>query len=219
MDEGYTATTSNIVCLNYKFPAHFPALAKDFIKKILVLDPTQRPSLSTMLKHPWIQKYGQTPQHNPVLQAMLGLRHVPPPPPRPSAPRPPLSPPGVKKTLQNPSQLLHPSTPQRGPGGFAVPKPSPGLGCGGRIASPATSSTQGLVIAFASPAPTTPRPVGIFASPAPTPPHPLGVFASPKATTPRPQAILTPGTPMDSLDDCSFESSTLSCFSQPSFLT
>lgn len=86
--KGWTSTTSNIVCLNYKFPPSFPPLAKDLVKKILVLDPSKRLSLAGILSHPWLLKYGQPPSANPQLRHALGLTPSPvPPPPPPMASR------------------------------------------------------------------------------------------------------------------------------------
>eukprot|EP00668_Euglena_longa_P045787 GGOE01061467.1.p1 GENE.GGOE01061467.1~~GGOE01061467.1.p1 ORF type:complete len:383 (+),score=11.69 GGOE01061467.1:62-1150(+) len=76
-DKGWTATTSNIVYLNYRFPPGFPPLAKDFIKKTLVLEPSRRMTLAQMLQHPWLSKWARPPALNAQLQQLLGLKVKP----------------------------------------------------------------------------------------------------------------------------------------------
>ena len=50
-------TKQNIISLNYEFPDDFPMLAKDLVKKILVLNPKNRYTLKEIVRHPWIAQF------------------------------------------------------------------------------------------------------------------------------------------------------------------
>jgi len=67
------ATTRDIARLHYSFPADFPPLAQDFVRKILVDDPARRLTIPQMLAHPWLQQWALAPAVNPELRALLNL--------------------------------------------------------------------------------------------------------------------------------------------------
>jgi serine/threonine protein kinase len=50
------AVKANITSLNYRLPHDLSIPCKDLISKILVLEPAQRPSLDSILAHPWLTK-------------------------------------------------------------------------------------------------------------------------------------------------------------------
>lgn len=50
-------TYERIRNLDLHFPNHVSESAQDFIRKLLVLDPSKRMPLSEVKNHPWIQKY------------------------------------------------------------------------------------------------------------------------------------------------------------------
>lgn len=53
-------TYKRIIAVEYTFPDHVSSHARDFISKLLVLQPARRMPLSDSRKHPWITKYGPT---------------------------------------------------------------------------------------------------------------------------------------------------------------
>lgn len=50
-------TKLNIINSRLNFPKDFPALAKDLIKKILMINPDERYSIEQIMGHPWMQQY------------------------------------------------------------------------------------------------------------------------------------------------------------------
>ena len=50
-------TYERIRGLDIRFPSHVSEGAQDFIRKLLVLDPTKRMSFAEVRNHPWIKKY------------------------------------------------------------------------------------------------------------------------------------------------------------------
>ena len=50
-------TYERIRGLDIRFPSHVSEGAQDFIRKLLVLDPTKRMSFAEVKNHPWIKKY------------------------------------------------------------------------------------------------------------------------------------------------------------------
>lgn len=48
-------TFQKIVKLDYSFPDSFPSTARDLVKKLLVLDPSQRPNIDTIKAHPFFE--------------------------------------------------------------------------------------------------------------------------------------------------------------------
>ena len=50
-------TYERIRGLDIRFPSHVSEGAQDFIRKLLVLDPTTRMSFAEVKNHPWIKKY------------------------------------------------------------------------------------------------------------------------------------------------------------------
>lgn len=72
-------TFQKIVKLEYSFPDGFPPLARDLVTKLLVLDPTARPHIEFLKKHPffngiqwgkglWKQKAPRLKTYNPLTQ-------------------------------------------------------------------------------------------------------------------------------------------------------
>lgn len=55
--ETQSETYKKILSVQYSTPKDMSPEAKDLLSKVLVLDPKQRLPLSSVLKHPWIQKY------------------------------------------------------------------------------------------------------------------------------------------------------------------
>jgi serine/threonine protein kinase len=47
-------TRENITNLRIRFPSDFPSLARDFISKILIKDPTKRAPIASIKTHLWI---------------------------------------------------------------------------------------------------------------------------------------------------------------------
>ena len=52
-----TETKRNILRQKFEFPRDFPPLAKDLVKKILVLRPEDRISIEQILCHPWLSRF------------------------------------------------------------------------------------------------------------------------------------------------------------------
>lgn len=50
-------TYTRIRTLDLRFPSHISEQAQDFIRKLLVLDPSKRLPLSEVKNHPWIKKF------------------------------------------------------------------------------------------------------------------------------------------------------------------
>jgi serine/threonine protein kinase len=50
-------TKRNILKQKFEFPKDFPQLAKDLVKKILVLKPEDRLPIDKILSHPWLSRY------------------------------------------------------------------------------------------------------------------------------------------------------------------
>lgn len=54
---GNTQTYRRIVKVDLRFPAHVSDAARDFVQRLLKKDPSQRLSLSSVPRHPWIQQF------------------------------------------------------------------------------------------------------------------------------------------------------------------
>ncbi len=62
-------TKKNISTKKFNFPADFPLQAKDLVKKILVLDPNERPAIDKILSHFWFAEGTPTSSpENPLLK-------------------------------------------------------------------------------------------------------------------------------------------------------
>ncbi|KAK8794859.1 hypothetical protein WA158_001839 [Blastocystis sp. Blastoise] len=61
--EGKDATFKRITKCDLQFPPTVSLLAQDFIRKFLVLEPSQRIDLATVPYHPWIVKYCGEPEN------------------------------------------------------------------------------------------------------------------------------------------------------------
>lgn len=53
-------TFQKIINLDYAFPPGFPSVARDLIKRLLVLDPNQRPTIEAIKRHPFFEKVDWT---------------------------------------------------------------------------------------------------------------------------------------------------------------
>lgn len=54
-------TKRNILSQRFEFTRDFPALAKDLVKKILVLNPNDRPSIEQIVSHRWLTQFCENP--------------------------------------------------------------------------------------------------------------------------------------------------------------
>ncbi|CDH56860.1 aurora kinase a [Lichtheimia corymbifera JMRC:FSU:9682] len=58
--DDYAETYQSIVGVRYTFPEHLSAQAKDFIFSILQKEPSKRPKLVELEKHPWLKAHTQS---------------------------------------------------------------------------------------------------------------------------------------------------------------
>lgn len=56
-EESNTATFNRIMNLDIKYPKHINDLAKDFVSRLLKLNPAERMPLKEAKEHPWIKTY------------------------------------------------------------------------------------------------------------------------------------------------------------------